>query len=68
MSEAPERVLIDGGRRQGRALQHEPRFRQALAEGSRVFTGPRQGIWFEVTLDGADAIVYTALTARPEGV
>lgn len=67
MPEAPERVLIDGGRRNGRTLQNEPRFRQALEEGSRVFTGPRQGVWFEVTLlDGA--VVYTALEKRPEGV
>lgn len=63
----PERVLIDGGRRNGRALQAEPAFRKALAEGKEVFTGPRQGVWFAVTLDG-EMIVYTALPAQPEGL
>lgn len=66
MSQDPERVLIEGGRRQGRTLQHEPKFRQALAEGKRVFT-QRNGVWFEITL-ADDAITYTALTGRPEGV
>lgn len=64
-----ESVLIEGGRRQGRTLQNEGKFRAALEDGKRVFTGgpTLNGVWFEVTLvDGA--IVYSALTSRPEGV
>lgn len=66
-----EQVLILGGRRQGRTLQAEPTFRKALAEGKRVFTGGPNlnGVYFEVTLPDPDGpVVYTALTARPEGV
>lgn len=65
----PDRILIDGGRRQGRTLQNEAKFRAALAEGKQVFTGPRNGVWFSVDVDEADdSIIYTALTARPEGL
>lgn len=65
-----ERVLIAHGKRQGRTLSNEAAFRAALAEGKQVFTGgPKlNGVWFEVTLGDGDAIVYTALTARPEGL
>lgn len=62
-----DRVLIAGGARMGRTLQYERAFRKALADGKDVFTGPRNGVWFRVSLDGQD-VVYTALTARPEGV
>lgn len=66
MSEAPTRVLIEGGRRQGRTLQNEHFFRTAIAEGKNVVT-QRNGIYFVVSLDG-ESIVYTALTSRPEGI
>lgn len=66
-----DRILIQGGKRQGRTLANEAAFRKALAEGKRVFTGGPNlnGVWFEVTLPDPDGpVVYTALTARPEGV
>lgn len=64
----PERVLIEGGRRQGRTLQAEGKFRAALADGKQVFTF-KNGVWFGVEVNEADgSILYTALTRRPEGV
>jgi len=62
-----ERVVIEGGQRRGRTLANEAAMRRALADGKEVFTGPRNGVWFAVTLDG-DKITYTALPKRPEGV
>lgn len=63
-----ERVLIEGGRRQGRTLQFEAAFRAAIAEGKEVVTGPRNGVWFAVSLNEADQIVYAPFEGRPEGV
>lgn len=63
-----ERVLIEGGKRYGRRLANEAAFRKALDEDKEVFTGPRNGVWFAVDFDEDGNAVYTALTARPEGV
>jgi len=65
-----ESILIPHGKRQGRTLAAEGAFRAALAEGKLVFTGgpTLNGVWFAVSLSDDDQIVYTALTARPEGV
>lgn len=62
-----ERVVIDGGRRQGRNLSNEPAFRSAVEAGKDVFT-KRNGVWFAVSVGDDDQIVYTALLTRPEGV
>jgi hypothetical protein len=63
-----ERILIAGGRREGRTLQFEHVMRAALAEGKTVFTGPRNGVWFEVTAREDGALNYFPHTKRPEGV
>ena len=63
-----ERVLIDGGVRTGRKLQFEHVFRKAIAEGKEVITGPRNGVWFGVSINDADEIVYWPHPKRPEGV
>lgn len=64
----PETVNIPGGHRQGRSLGNEAAFRAALADGKRVFTGPRNGVFFEVTIGADNVIAYTALPKRPDGV
>lgn len=61
-----ERVLIEGGRRSGRTLTAEPAFRSAIAKGQEVYT-LRNGVYFAITPDG-EAVVYTALAERPEGI
>lgn len=63
-----ERVLIEGGRRSGRTLQFEHVMRKALADGKEVITGPRNGVWFSVTLSDDGSLSYFPHTKRPEGV
>ncbi len=60
-------VIIDAGRRNGRTLSNEPRFREAIAAGSDVYT-QLNNVWFSVTLNDDDQVIYTALTKRPDGV
>lgn len=62
-----ERVIIYGGRRQGRSLSNEATMRRALAEGKEVVTGPRNGVYFSVTLEG-DAIRYVPYERRPDWI
>ncbi len=67
MSEAPPKVLIEPGRRSGRSLQNEPKFRQALEAGQEVFT-KLNGVFFAVDFDEEGNAIYSALAMRPVGI
>lgn len=61
------RVLIEAAGRTGRTFKNEAEFRTALARGDEVFTRAN-GVFFGVTLKDDDTVLYTALTAKPEGL
>jgi len=67
MSEAATKVLIEPGRRTGRTLANEPKFRQAIDAGQDCYTS-LNGVFFRVSVDDSGAIVYSALAMRPVGI
>ncbi len=67
MTDAPEQVFIEPGKRTGRALANEPAFRRAIGAGSKVIT-KLNGVYFAVSVGDDDAIVYEALAKKPPGM
>lgn len=62
------RILLAPGVRVGHGkLSAEPAFRQKLAEDYEVFT-LRNGVYFSVTLNDQDGVVYRPLAEKPDGM
>ena len=62
-------VLIDGGPKIGKGqLRYEQAFRNAIAEGHDVITGPRNGIWFSVSAQPDGTLRYWPHLGRPKGI